>query len=124
MNGRVQDPLIGRFLSPDPLVPDPFDGQSFNRYSYVRNNPLSRVDPTGFDDGFCPIPCVDVGFGGGGFGGSAGGIAPPAYGTGALTFPIKMGRDVESENARSSSRSEKKSIGFCFSWRPFFRGKA
>ncbi len=50
MNGRVQDPTIGRFLSADPFVPDPFSGQSFNRYSYVLNNPMSLIDPSGFDD--------------------------------------------------------------------------
>ncbi|MGH8321418.1 MAG: RHS repeat-associated core domain-containing protein, partial [Gammaproteobacteria bacterium] len=52
MNGRVYDPQIGRFISADPTVPDPFDSQSFNRYSYVENNPLSATDPSGFDD--CP----------------------------------------------------------------------
>ncbi|MBX5462131.1 MAG: hypothetical protein IRZ28_13715 [Steroidobacteraceae bacterium] len=48
MNGRIYSPTIGRFLSPDPFVPDPLDTQSFNRYSYVLNNPLSLVDPSGF----------------------------------------------------------------------------
>jgi RHS repeat-associated protein len=51
MNGRVQDPAIGRFLSADPYIPDPLSSQSFNRYSYVQNNPLTRIDPSGFDDG-------------------------------------------------------------------------
>jgi RHS repeat-associated protein len=50
MGGRVEDAITGRFLSPDPTVPDSSDSQSFNRYSYTRNNPLSRIDPTGFDD--------------------------------------------------------------------------
>ncbi len=54
MNGRVEDSVTGRFLSPDPYVPNPGNTQSFNRYSYVRNNPLTRVDPTGFKD------CVPV----------------------------------------------------------------
>ena len=49
MNGRVQDAVTGRFLSPDPFVPDPGNTQSFNRYSYVLNNPLSFVDPSGFE---------------------------------------------------------------------------
>ena len=40
MNGRVYDPVVGRFLSPDPNVQFVADLQSFNRYSYVRNNPL------------------------------------------------------------------------------------
>ena len=48
MNARIYDPVIGRFLSPDGLIPSPTDLQSYNRYSYVRNNPLSFVDPTGF----------------------------------------------------------------------------
>jgi RHS repeat-associated protein len=48
MNGRVQDPLTGRFLSADPFIPDVEDTQSWNRYSYVNNNPLSYVDPSGF----------------------------------------------------------------------------
>jgi RHS repeat-associated protein len=49
MNGRVYDPALGRFLSADPTVPDPWSGQSHNRYSYVVNNPLTLVDPSGFD---------------------------------------------------------------------------
>ncbi len=49
MNGRVQDPLLGRFLSPDPLVQAPYHSQSLNRYSYVWNNPLTLVDPSGFE---------------------------------------------------------------------------
>jgi RHS repeat-associated protein len=50
MNGRVFNPLLSRFLSPDPGVPYAEDLQSFNRYSYTRNNPLSYDDPSGFDD--------------------------------------------------------------------------
>ncbi len=49
MNGRVQDAIIGRFLSADPKIPDPTDPQDYNRYSYTRNNPLTFDDPTGFD---------------------------------------------------------------------------
>jgi hypothetical protein len=40
--------MTGRFLSADPLVQSPFESQSFNRYSYVFNNPLSFTDPSGF----------------------------------------------------------------------------
>ena len=46
--GRIYDPQIGRFLSPDPFISGPFSGQSYNRYSYVVNNPLTLTDPTGF----------------------------------------------------------------------------
>jgi RHS repeat-associated protein len=48
MGGRVYDPEIGRFVSPDPFVQDLHDTQSVNRYSYVLNNPLSATDPSGF----------------------------------------------------------------------------
>lgn len=50
MNGRIYDPQLGRFLSPDPFVVDPADSQSYNRYSYVRNNPLSAIDPSGYTE--------------------------------------------------------------------------
>lgn len=49
MNGRVYDPLIGRFMSGDPLVQDPTHSQSYNRYAYVWNNPTNLTDPTGFE---------------------------------------------------------------------------
>jgi RHS repeat-associated protein len=49
MNGRVYDPQIGRFLSADPLIQAPENSQSYNRYSYVWNNPLSMVDPSGYE---------------------------------------------------------------------------
>jgi len=48
MNGRVYDQELGRFLSADPFVQSPFMTNSFNRYSYVMNNPLKYTDPTGF----------------------------------------------------------------------------
>ena len=44
---RAYDPAIGRFVSPDPIVPAPGNPQSLNRYSYVYNNPLKYTDPTG-----------------------------------------------------------------------------
>ncbi|HEX2920399.1 MAG TPA: RHS repeat-associated core domain-containing protein [Bacteroidales bacterium] len=47
MNGRVYDPALGRFLSPDPYVQMPDLSQSFNRYSYCINNPLKYTDPSG-----------------------------------------------------------------------------
>jgi RHS repeat-associated protein len=49
MNGRVQDPILGRFISADPIVQAPYNTQSHNRYSYVWNNPASMIDPSGFD---------------------------------------------------------------------------
>jgi RHS repeat-associated protein len=48
MNGRVYDPTLGRFMSPDPLIGDPTDSQSVNPYAYVGNRPLNSIDPTGY----------------------------------------------------------------------------
>jgi len=48
MNGRIYDPTIGRFLTPDPNVQFVANLQSYNRYSYVLNNPLRYTDPTGY----------------------------------------------------------------------------
>ena len=48
MDGRMYDPVIGRFLSPDPIIQSPDFSQSLNRYAYCLNNPLSLVDPSGY----------------------------------------------------------------------------
>ncbi len=46
-NARYYDPGVGRFVSADSTVPDESNPQDYNRYSYVRNNPLIYTDPTG-----------------------------------------------------------------------------
>jgi RHS repeat-associated protein len=48
MKGRVYDPLLGRFLSADPLVSDPSATQPWHPYAYVDNNPLRDTDPSGY----------------------------------------------------------------------------
>jgi len=48
MNGRIYDPTLGRFLQADPHIQAPSNSQSYNRYSYVLNNPLSYTDPSGY----------------------------------------------------------------------------
>lgn len=55
MNGRVYDPLLGRFLSPDNYVQMPDFTQNFNRFGYCLNNPLIYSDPTG--DFFLSLLC-------------------------------------------------------------------
>lgn len=47
MNARLYDPLLGRFLSPDPYVQAPDFTQNYNRYIYCLNNPLKFTDRSG-----------------------------------------------------------------------------
>jgi RHS repeat-associated protein len=49
----MYDPMLGRFVSADTIIPGQSDGagtanpQNLNRHSYVTNNPVNRTDPTG-----------------------------------------------------------------------------
>lgn len=47
MNARYYDPQLGQFISPDTLVPDGTNVFDYNRYMFVRGNPLRFHDPTG-----------------------------------------------------------------------------
>ena len=80
---RYYNPRLGLWMTPDPAgasVADLTDPQSLNRYAYVANNPINRVDPSGLraqPHPLCPLSedidpfnaCWDsFGFDGGGFG--------------------------------------------------------
>lgn len=108
MNARLYDPVLGRFLSPDPYVQAPDFSQNFNRYTYAMNNPLKYVDQDGeflhiiigalvggtanliykavsgqlhsFKDGFVAF---GIGAAAGGIGAATGGLAFAAAGGGA-----------------------------------------
>jgi hypothetical protein len=83
----VEDAILGRFLSPDPLIQDPSNAQNYNRYSYVINNPLSYIDPTGFcNEGLGFDPCDGGGDNGGDSGGGGADPPPPEYGCGIPPF--------------------------------------
>ncbi len=63
-NARYYDPVLGRFTQADTIVPGPRNPQNFNRYSYVRNNPINMIDPSGHgthcvasDTDFSPNQC-------------------------------------------------------------------
>ena len=47
MNARMYEPILGRFISPDPFVQMPDNSQNFNRYTYCLNNPLRYTDESG-----------------------------------------------------------------------------
>ena len=44
---RYYDPVIGRFISVDPVGGNVGNSQSWNRYVYVENNPINAFDPDG-----------------------------------------------------------------------------
>lgn len=44
---RAYDPWLGRFIQPDTIVPGAGNSQAYNRYSYVNNNPIKFIDPSG-----------------------------------------------------------------------------
>ncbi len=48
MNGRLYAPLVGRMFSPDPIVVEGNNSQSYNKYTYALNNPLKYTDPSGY----------------------------------------------------------------------------
>lgn len=47
MQARYYDPQLGRFLSTDPVDPDPQTESNFNRYEYADDNPYGKYDPIG-----------------------------------------------------------------------------
>ncbi len=48
MNGRIYDATLARFMQADPFVQAPEYSQSYNRFAYVFNNPMSYTDPSGY----------------------------------------------------------------------------
>jgi RHS repeat-associated protein len=53
MHARYYSPMVGRFLSVDPVLGEVGSSQGWNRYSYVQNRPTVANDPTGKDDNLC-----------------------------------------------------------------------
>jgi RHS repeat-associated protein len=56
-NARYYNPRLGRFISPDTIVPEPGSSGGFNRYRYTRNNPLKYTDPSGHCEEFGDDEC-------------------------------------------------------------------
>jgi RHS repeat-associated protein len=73
MKGRLYDPELRRFTTPDPFVTEPLNPQGWNRYAYVMNNPLNRTDPSGFALEMDCTGCAGGSGGGPQGGGSRGG---------------------------------------------------
>ncbi|MBI5123084.1 RHS repeat-associated core domain-containing protein, partial [Candidatus Roizmanbacteria bacterium] len=102
-NARYYNSDIRRFTQPDDIIPDLYNPQTLNRYSYVNNNPLKYTDPSGH-------------------GGVIGGILNiltkiPGVSSliakipGANTLLQMMGETVESPVAQKSSAATGQNIG-------------
>jgi RHS repeat-associated protein len=88
-NARWMDPSLGRFTSPDTIVPTGTQGtQAWDRYAFVNNNPVRYNDPTGHQmtqgdgggatcGGYGQPPCDSSGDGGGEGDGTGGGGGKP-----------------------------------------------
>ena len=84
LGARLYDPVIGRFLSRDPLV-IPRTAATTNPYGFAMNDPVNRADPSGLDSGCIGKECQG---GGGGFPGQpGGGGGPSAINDPSLYFP-------------------------------------
>ncbi len=44
---RWYNPALGRFMQPDPMIANLYRPQALHPYSYVENDPLNAIDPTG-----------------------------------------------------------------------------
>ncbi len=101
-NARLYDPTLGRFMSADSIIPNPMNGQAFNRYSYVNNGPLSAVDPSGHAawDHIKVITCFDYCSGG------TGDISAGAYAaSGGLDAPADKGSWTVTNNSNGQSQT-------------------
>ncbi|MBU0505819.1 hypothetical protein KJ708_07505 [bacterium] len=85
---RYYNPRIARFIQADTIIPDAENLQSYNRYSYVENNPLKYTDPTGH---------FSVGFGGGNMMGGGIGLSQEFIGI-ILSGPGSLPTDGMSGN--------------------------
>jgi RHS repeat-associated protein len=90
---------LGRFLQPDSIVPNSFNPQNWNRYSYVTNRPINFNDPTGHmlcNGEFCQEN------GGGKSGGDKAWVKPPK--------PKKLKIIVESDDPGQACSGKNQSI--------------
>jgi RHS repeat-associated protein len=106
MRGRTYDPLVGQFLSMDPVIASPFNRQTFNSYTYGLNNPLRFIDPSGFQ--VCDNLSSECGGGGttgsGALTGAEGSGSPTGFGVSSLSWSPSVGEmSVPSGGPLSSS---------------------
>jgi RHS repeat-associated protein len=109
MGGRIYDQSTRRFLSADPFVQEPLLSQSYNRYSYVRNNPATLIDPSGFQSEdldpcwlWCPFGDSNAPGEGGGSGAGGGQVA----GGQTTSEPLRDGRASQSQTTSTDDANQ------------------
>jgi len=120
-NFRYYDPVLGRFMQADDIIPEVGDPQSWNRYSYVLNNPLRYTDPMGHETYWEGVGNVFLGYYDAGAGvvkGTVFVVAHPirtAEGLGtAIAHPINTGKAIGqgiSETWNSGTRGQGEVVG-------------
>ncbi len=113
---RYYDPALGRFAQPDSIVPNLYNPQSLNRYSYTLNNPVRYTDPTGHkvcEDVDCNETEVDLP--GPGFSETGGGGAGAPAMTAGQQVPAgpSVGARVPSFSSENANRSLKNCGHYC-----------
>ncbi|MBI4317574.1 MAG: RHS repeat-associated core domain-containing protein [Chloroflexi bacterium] len=117
---RWYDGAVGRFLSPDTIVPDAKNPQALNRYSYVYNSPLRYTDPNGhcaYADDFGSSPCFGayagsntkalmVGGGSGGYSSGGGGSARASSNKRPASSTAKQGESAEAGGREGSAQAK------------------
>jgi RHS repeat-associated protein len=56
LRARYYDPYLNQWIQPDPIVPNPYRPWEWNKYTYVRNNPVNLTDPSGLSPLIPPEP--------------------------------------------------------------------
>jgi RHS repeat-associated protein len=60
-NARWYDSMLGRFISPDPIIPEPYKSLAYDRYQYVYSNPVRYTDISGHCiDGITTWACIAI----------------------------------------------------------------
>ncbi len=103
MNGRIYDNAIGRFISPDPVIQEPNNLQSFNRYTYVMNRPLSLTDPSGFVSSGLEMV---LGSGRSGGGGGGGGGNSENYAEPIMADPLSEQDSINTQSSGQDAETE------------------
>ncbi|WP_155716814.1 glycohydrolase toxin TNT-related protein, partial [Leptospira santarosai] len=114
-NARYYDPGIARFTSADTIIDGEFDTQGWNRFSYVKGNPIGAKDPSGHcTSPMSTVPCkrpLETGPPGGATGagksssngGYSAGLGVAA--TGLLANLLGMGEKKSSQSDKPRSTS-------------------